>query len=66
MSASDPTWLAGYLYYTGAPETCLTKAVAPFVQAVLALGRQLAEEESQRKGESGKAELDSAASEDNL
>ena len=38
MSASDPTWLAGYLYYTGAQETFLTKAVAPFVQAVLAHG----------------------------
>ena len=38
MNAPDPTWLAGYLYYTGAQETFLTQAVAPFVHTMLAQG----------------------------
>ena len=38
MNAPDHTWLAGYLYYTGARETFLTKAVAPFVHTVLTHG----------------------------
>jgi hypothetical protein len=38
MNAPDPTWLAGYLYYTGAPETFLTQAVAPFVHTMLTQG----------------------------
>ena len=36
MNTPDPTWLAGYLYYNGAQETFLTRAVAPFVHTVLA------------------------------
>jgi thiopeptide-type bacteriocin biosynthesis protein len=38
MNAPDTTWLAGHLYYAGAPETFLTQAVAPFVHTVLAYG----------------------------
>ena len=38
MNPPDYTWLAGYLYYTGAQETFLTQAVAPFVHTMLAHG----------------------------